>query len=444
MPAIVRRQLRTTGRKGIGAALIFPATSTTPAAAAAHGYFHVYVQQASAYSSLSHGLLSGSGPAMGGWRRRRLNQSCVHHQQHGFNMHDYLRGLVELYRKRAWSSSSTCTRPRSGGAPEQRHTGTQPQPLPVLRGTITAATTTPQPQPPTAIPSQGGILSHRRAYSTSTSSSDSSSSTHPTTNQKPIPSLNFDRISTLIPNQSPTGTTSLWYIAATAALLAFHQEATVGELWRYIIQRCADESANNKTNVSEEARQQQLLIIARRIRESCLKASVLVGFPRAINALTTLHTTITTTHPHTLLPALLADSAHPLRANLSTPTRYARGKEFFSRIYSKHTERVLESMGASSGGDLSYFAVSSVYGDLMAEMSVVGAAETGVLEFVCCLGDGVGMQGKGHFFGCRNLGVSGAEMMGVIELVREIAGQVGVEFPGDREEFLFLKRAAAW
>ncbi|KAK2789681.1 hypothetical protein FQN53_001437 [Emmonsiellopsis sp. PD_33] len=368
-------------------------------------------------------------------------------------MHDYLRGLVELYRKRASSSSSASTRSRSGGAPGQRHTETQPQPVlpqPVLRGTITAATTTPQPQPPTTIPSQGGILSHRRAYSTSTSSSDStpsttpSSSTHPTTSQKPIPSLNFDRISTLIPNQSPTGTTSLWYLAATAALLAFHQEATVGALWRYISQRCADESANNQTNVSEEARQQQLLTIARRIRESCLKASVLVGFPRAINALTTLHNTISTTHPTTLIPHLLADSAHPLRANLSTPARYARGKEFFSRIYSKHTERVLESMGASSGGDLSYFAVSSVYGDLMAEMSVVGAAETGVLEFVCCLGDGVGMQGKGHFFGCRNLGVSGAEMMGVIELVREIAGQVGVEFPGDREEFLFLKRAAAW
>lgn len=57
--------------------------------------------------------------------------------------------------------------------------------------------------------------------------------------------------------------------------------------------------------------------------------------------------------------------------------------------------RVLASMGSSSGGDLDYYAISSVYGELMAETSILGATETGILEFVCCLVCDVAPQAKG-------------------------------------------------
>lgn len=52
-------------------------------------------------------------------------------------------------------------------------------------------------------------------------------------------------------------------------------------------------------------------------------------------------------------------------------------------------------MGNSSGGDLSYFALSSVYGELMAEMRILDSMETVMLEFVCCLADEVAPQAKG-------------------------------------------------
>lgn len=52
-------------------------------------------------------------------------------------------------------------------------------------------------------------------------------------------------------------------------------------------------------------------------------------------------------------------------------------------------------MGSSSGGDLDYYAVASVYGELMAETSILEAAETGILEFVCCLVGDVAPQAKG-------------------------------------------------
>ncbi|KAG5304370.1 hypothetical protein I7I50_11446 [Histoplasma capsulatum G186AR] len=91
----------------------------------------------------------------------------------------------------------------------------------------------------------------------------------------------------------------------------------------------------------------------------------------------------------------------------------------------------------------------------MAETRILDGRETVLLEFVCCLADGVGAQAKGHFFGCRNLGVTGAEMRGAVELVRRLAGQLGLvsflervregENEGEGEgEFRFLKKAGSW
>lgn len=59
---------------------------------------------------------------------------------------------------------------------------------------------------------------------------------------------------------------ALWYVLTAAALLAFHKEALIGELWRYLSAQCSCEKTQ--------------LALARRLREACLKSSVLVGFPR--------------------------------------------------------------------------------------------------------------------------------------------------------------------
>jgi hypothetical protein len=49
-----------------------------------------------------------------------------------------------------------------------------------------------------------------------------------------------------------------------------------------------------------------------------------------------------------------------------------------------------------------------------------------------------------HFFGCNNLGVTGAEMQGTISLVRELARQLGLREPGLDDRFEFLAKADAW
>lgn len=201
---------------------------------------------------------------------------------------------------------------------------------------------------------------------------------------------------------APPESTAVWYILTTAVLLSFHKEKLIGDLWTYLAAHTAD---------GED--EEQLLAIARRIREACLKASTLVGFPRvgvlflpplpplpnhsyvvhqAINALFALKSAISASHP-ALSSTWSADTS--LRSPLSATDKYTRGMSFFRQIYQQHTSRVLAAMDATSGGDLTHFAINCIYGELLSEASIIGGLETGLLEFVCCLADGCGPQAKG-------------------------------------------------
>lgn len=111
----------------------------------------------------------------------------------------------------------------------------------------------------------------RQSHSFSSTSSGGSSlnenkSSDDNRGEKRQRQLDFTELSKIIPHQIPNGASSLWYIVVTAACLGFHHEPGVGELWHYI------------SSLGGERSQQ--LAVARRIREACLKASVLVGFPR--------------------------------------------------------------------------------------------------------------------------------------------------------------------
>jgi len=78
--------------------------------------------------------------------------------------------------------------------------------------------------------------------------------------------LDFSKLESLFLFAGSPDRPQLWYILATAALLAFHQAPLIGELWRYLSQQRRSEGEN--------------LAAVRQIREACLKSSVLVGFPR--------------------------------------------------------------------------------------------------------------------------------------------------------------------
>lgn len=169
----------------------------------------------------------------------------------------------------------------------------------------------------------------------------------------------------------PGGSNSPWYVYAGLIFQANDRMEYLASTWHYIQAQTADEDEKIKK--------------ARKFREALLKASVLVGFPKGINACIKLRKAIEETNPSV---EEKLDHDPSLRQSLQRPEKDARGKEFFSKIYAQHTEKVLQNMSLASGGDLAEFAINAIYGDLMAETSRLNEKETGLLEFLACYATG--------------------------------------------------------
>lgn len=138
-----------------------------------------------------------------------------------------------------------------------------------------------------------------------------------------------------------------------------------------------------------------------------------------------------------------------------------RGKQFWANVYAQHNDRILKNMSLMSGGDLSEFAVTCIYGDLMAETSILSAKETGLLEFTACYASGAAPQAKGehdhsarsfkeadqllqtgHMYGAHNLGNGRAEIEAVVAMCRKIAHLLSYDL--DESEMTFLEKASQW
>ncbi|KAL9615916.1 MAG: hypothetical protein Q9160_009154 [Pyrenula sp. 1 TL-2023] len=224
----------------------------------------------------------------------------------------------------------------------------------------------------------------------------------------------------------PVRSPAFVYVGVILESLA--KETLVESLWTFIAQ--------------EYPLEHDQLYIARRLREGLLKASVLVGFPRGINGLAALHRAVSESSP-AIRVTLEQDTS--LRIHVPKSEREARGKAFFAEVYAQHAPRVLQNLAKISGGDLSEFAVTSVYGDLMAETRILNEKETGLLEFAACLASRAIPQAKGHMFGSRNLGNGKEEIEAVVRIVDRLEEKLGLDVKArSGEEWSFLEKLRDW
>jgi hypothetical protein len=164
---------------------------------------------------------------------------------------------------------------------------------------------------------------------------------------------------------------------------------------------------------------------------------------QGINALTTLRQHIKDSAPS--LEEKL-DKDYSLRQPLQRDEKDARGKDFFSKIYGQHTEKVLHSLSVASGGDLAEFAINAVYGDLMAETSRFDAMQTSLLEFVACYATGgtTTLQAKSHMYGSHNLGNKKAEIRAATSICDAIEAEMRAEIDRTGAEWSWLAKADGW
>ncbi|KAL1630415.1 hypothetical protein SLS56_004943 [Neofusicoccum ribis] len=192
----------------------------------------------------------------------------------------------------------------------------------------------------------------------------------------PPPSLpTLESLTALFPPDLRAPEHSTAYIYTGVALLALGCEKRIPELWQQIAGAHADSAAAQAT-------------AARRLREALVKCSPLIGFPRAINALTSLRAA--------LAPAVCARLEQPCLADHCSPTaEEAAGEALFANIYGRHAGRVRAALDDISGARLGDFAVRCIYGELLADGRVLGARESAGCVFVACLAAGAEPQAKG-------------------------------------------------
>ena len=106
------------------------------------------------------------------------------------------------------------------------------------------------------------------------------------------------------------------------------------------------------------------------------------------------------------------------------PSDVERGLNFFSSIYSIHTEPILKNMGASHPL-LGTYAIHHLYEPLFSDLTVLSAPETSIVEVVCCFVGKVEGQAKGHIHGARNLGISNRKLMQIKDLTCDILEEQG-------------------
>jgi hypothetical protein len=121
--------------------------------------------------------------------------------------------------------------------------------------------------------------------------------------------------------------------------------------------------------------------------------------------------------------------------NMDHEAKIARGKEFFSKIYAQHTNRVLTNLSRGHP-DLPIYAIEYLYGELLSEFSVLNEQSTSLLEMVACISSNAIPQAKGHVYGARNMGESLELIQQCVQLVSFLSKLEGVEVEFEKMDFL--------
>ena len=112
-----------------------------------------------------------------------------------------------------------------------------------------------------------------------------------------------------------------------------------------------------------------------------------------------------------------------------------RGKEFFSKIYSQHTNRVITNLSRGHP-DLPAYAIESLYGELLSEFSILNEQSTSLIEMVACISSNTIPQAKGHVYGARNMGEPIQLIEQCVQLIACLSKLEGVKVEFGKMDFL--------
>ncbi|KAL8714942.1 MAG: hypothetical protein Q9220_001455 [cf. Caloplaca sp. 1 TL-2023] len=228
-------------------------------------------------------------------------------------------------------------------------------------------------------------------------------------------------ISTLLPSLrlTPNLPSRSWYFIAGVTLSTLNKPDEVKEVFQYALKEDGD---------SAETR----MSIARRMREALVKAAVIGGLPKSINAILALKKVT----PGHLLDEPLGHS--PTKRSIEVydvPSSriMQRGHAFFDQIYGKISKRVMGQMDRSGTEDLGILA-RLMYGYVLSNTNILSPAESSFVLLAGLIPQDVrscNMKArmpslKGHLKGALNNGATQEEVQAVRDLVVRICEASGM------------------
>jgi alkylhydroperoxidase/carboxymuconolactone decarboxylase family protein YurZ len=121
--------------------------------------------------------------------------------------------------------------------------------------------------------------------------------------------------------------------------------------------------------------------------------------------------------------------------NMDHDAKIVRGRDFFSKVYAQHTNRVLTNLGRGHP-DLPIYAIEALYGELLSEFSILNEQSTSLLEMVACISSNAVPQAKGHVYGARNMGEPVELIQQCVQLVAVLSKMEGVQVEFGKMQFL--------
>ncbi|RDW83208.1 hypothetical protein BP5796_04699 [Coleophoma crateriformis] len=218
-------------------------------------------------------------------------------------------------------------------------------------------------------------------------------------------------------SQQPHLPKDSWYFVVATTLCILNRPDQIPTVFQHAVE-------NSIQGGEQSLKQESQLFIARRIRESLIKASAVGGVPKTINALHALKTAT----PAELQDGPFAPSPSSRRGDLyDTPVSdiLQRGQDFFEKIYGKIWQRIMEHMDGSGTEDLGLIG-RLTYGYVLSNVNILNHRETSFVLIAALVPQDVNPQLKGHLKGALNGGASVEEVKAVRSIVISVCKAAGM------------------
>ncbi|KAF9484902.1 hypothetical protein BDN70DRAFT_871882 [Pholiota conissans] len=199
-----------------------------------------------------------------------------------------------------------------------------------------------------------------------------------------------------------------WYIVAAVAFSASNRPEAVPQVFEHVLEEM-------KSSPCEEADSK---LLAQKLREAIFKSGLISGYPKAINALKSLHET---------MPEHLKDTVIRRNPNASLSEYETNGQTLWRTFYGEQADSV-QGLLDSIYPDMGWFSRTIGYGLVYGHTDIISSLETSYTLVAALIAGDTPQQIAWHLDSARRKGATLEEIRAVREVSVRVAEFSGIQW----------------